>query len=108
MDSHGKLLRAMLTEGTKTDCKEAIRLIKSLWARYLIADSGCNTNAILEQAHGVQREYDEEMYKQRHHVKNTFLHLKCWRGIATRYAKHSLSFLATIYCKCIMIWVETF
>ncbi len=36
----------------------------------------------------VQRAYDRNLYKIRHLVENTFLHLKRWRGIATRYAKN--------------------
>jgi len=40
-----------------------------------------------------QRDYDEELYQLRHPVKNAFLHLKRWRGIATRYAKCSSSLL---------------
>jgi transposase len=39
-----------------------------------------------------QRSYDEDLYKLRHLVENTFLHLKRWRGIATRYAKNTASF----------------
>ena len=34
-----------------------------------------------------QRPYDKDRYKLRHLVENAFLHLKRWRGIATRYAK---------------------
>ena len=36
-----------------------------------------------------QRPYDEDLYKLRHLVENAFLHLKRWRGIATRYAKRA-------------------
>ena len=31
-----------------------------------------------------QRDYDNHLYRQRHLVENAFLHLKQWRGIATR------------------------
>ena len=34
------------------------------------------------------RDYDKRLYRQRHHVENAFLHLKGWRGIATRYANN--------------------
>ena len=37
----------------------------------------------------VLREYDRYLYKLRHLVENAFLHLKRWRGIATRYVKNS-------------------
>lgn len=52
----------------------------------------------------VQRDYDKELYKARHLVENAFLHLKRWRGIATRYAKNTSSFLAAIHIRCIALW----
>jgi transposase len=51
-----------------------------------------------------QRGYDEELYKLRHLVENAFLHLKRWRGIATRYAKRFSSFLAAVHIRCIALW----
>ena len=53
-----------------------------------------------------QRPYDENLYKIRHLVENTFLHLKRWRGIATRYAKNSASFLAAIQIRCTALWLN--
>lgn len=43
-----------------------------------------------------QRDYDKNIYRVRHLVENTFLHLKRWRGIATRYAKMVLAFAAAV------------
>jgi Transposase and inactivated derivatives len=51
-----------------------------------------------------QREYDEHLYKVRHLVENAFLHLKRWRGIATRYAKTTASFVAAVQIRCIALW----
>ena len=113
-------IRAIITQGTRADCKEAGRLIEGLLAEYLLADKGYDTNTILDQAaeQGMkavippkknrieQREYDEELYKLRHLVENAFLHLKRWRGIATRYAKNSASFLAAIHIRCIALWAN--
>ena len=48
--------------------------------------------------------YDKEIYKLRHLVENAFLHLKRWRGIATRYAKTTSSFLAAVQIRCIALW----
>ena len=45
-------------------------------------------------------------YKLRHLVENAFLHLKRWRGIATRYAKNSSSFLAAVPIRCIALWAS--
>ena len=113
-------IRAFITEGTAADCKQAGRLIKGLHAEHLLADKGYDSNAVLEQAEAqgmqpvippkrnrkVQREYDEELYKLRHLVENAFLHLKRWRGVATRYAKNSAPFLAAIHIRCIALWTD--
>ena len=40
-----------------------------------------------------KRDYDRALYKLRHLVENGFLEFKQWRGVATRYAKNSLSYL---------------
>ena len=54
----------------------------------------------------VQRQYDRALYKLRHLVENAFLYLKRWRGIATRYAKKSSSFLAAVQIRCIALWAQ--
>ncbi|MCI9165337.1 MAG: hypothetical protein HFF65_10470 [Oscillospiraceae bacterium] len=51
-----------------------------------------------------QREYDKYLYKLRHLAENCFLVLKCWRGIAARYAKTSDAFIAAVRIRCIAIW----
>lgn len=113
-------IRAIITEGTAADCTIAGLLIEGLSAEYLLADKGYDANAILEQsiAQGMQpvippkqnrkemRDYDKELYKLRHLVENAFLHLKRWRGIATRYAKSAASFLAAIHIRCIALWAN--
>lgn len=95
-------------------------MIEGITAEHLLADRGYDTNAILEQAEkqgmkavippkknrNVQREYDKELYRLRHLVENAFLHLKRWRGIATRYAKNTASFLAAVHIRCIALWAS--
>jgi transposase len=94
--------------------------MEGMVAECLIADRGYDSDAIVEQAmkQGMKpvipsrknrikpRPYDEYLYKLRHLVENTFLHLKRWRGIATRYAKNSASFLAAIQIRCIALWLN--
>ena len=89
-------------------------------AEALLADRGYDTDIIVNQARKAgmqvvippkrnrkgQREYDRDLYKLRHLVENAFLHLKRWRGIATRYAKHSVSFLAALQIPCVAIWLN--
>jgi len=113
-------VRVIITEGTRADCKEAIHLIQGISAENLLADRGYDTSEIVSYAvssgmnavipskrnRKEQREYDKYLYKIRHLVENAFLWLKRWRGIATRYAKNSASFLAAVQIRCIAIWLS--
>ena len=113
-------IRVIVTEGTRADCKEACNLIDGLSAQALLADRGYDTDEIIETAESasmkviipgkknrkIQRDYDKHLYKLRHLVENAFLHLKRWRGVATRYAKRSNSFLATVQIRCISLWIN--
>ena len=111
-------VRILVTKGTRADCKEAVHLIQGLSAQALLADRGYDTQEIIDHAlrsgmavvippkrnRKEQRDYDHYIYKLRHLVENAFLHLKRWRGIATRYAKNTASFLAAVQIRCIAIW----
>ena len=120
MDAQGLPVRVLITPGTTADCTPAGRLIEGLSADSLLADRGYDSNALIDQATNqnmapiippkknrlVQRPYDEELYKLRHLVENAFLHRKRWRGIATRYAKNTASFLAAVQIRCIAFWAR--
>ncbi|MBQ3170680.1 MAG: IS5/IS1182 family transposase, partial [Mailhella sp.] len=41
-------------------------------------------------------------------VENAFLKMKQWRGIATRYAKRTDSFLAAVQIRCISLWAKIY
>ena len=121
VDVHGMPLRALVTEGTTADCSQAGTLIEGVDAGALLADRAYDTNEILVYCHrqGIEpvipakrnrkepREYDCHLYRIRHRVENAFLHLKRWRGIATRYAKNTASFMAAIYIRCLALWSQT-
>jgi len=86
---------------------------------YLLADKAYDTNVILQAIKALgaeavippkknrkgQRWFDVEIYRLRHLVENAFLKLKKWRGIATRYAKNSDSFLAAVHIRCLTLWL---
>jgi transposase len=113
-------VRILVTAGTTADCKQAIALIDGFTSKYLLADRGYDTNELIARAlmQGMeivippksnrkkQREYDKHLYGMRYLVETCFLHLKRWRGIATRYAKSTASFLAAIQIRCIALWTE--
>lgn len=112
-------VRVAVTAGTTADCAQAIALIDGIAAQFLLADRGYDSNEIIEKAIGAgcevvippkknrknQRAYDKDIYRVRHLVENAFLHLKRWRGIATRYAKLLASFEAAVQIRCIALWL---
>lgn len=115
-------LRVIITAGTVADCTQAIPLIEGLDAEHLLADKGYDSDSIIDyaQEHAInpvippkknrktQRPCDYSLYRLRHLVENAFLHLKRWRGIATRYAKNTSSFLSAVHIRCIAIWLGIF
>jgi transposase len=92
-------------------------LMRGFDARAVMADRGYDTDAIVALVQGkgaeavipprkhrkVQRDYDLYLYRLRHLVENAFMRLKGWRGIATRYAKRTSSFLACVHIACMMM-----
>uniref|UniRef100_UPI001596DBA1 IS5 family transposase n=1 Tax=Candidatus Regiella insecticola TaxID=138073 RepID=UPI001596DBA1 len=120
VDAHGMPVRIFITSGTTADCQQAMNLIKGIAAEYLLADKGYDSDNIIKKAEEagmqivippkknrkIQREYDKALYKHRHLVENAFLHLKRWRGIATRYAKNTSSFLAAVQIRCLALWLK--
>ena len=112
-------VKVLIRGGNVADCTEACNLIDGIEAENLVADRGYDTNEIVEAATKAgmqavippkknrkeQRNYDRHIYKIRHLVENAFLHLKQWRGVATRYAKRSSSFLAIVQIRCLASWL---
>ena len=122
VDAYGMPVRVLITEGTRADCSQAEYLIERIDADYLLADKGYDSDKIIEKAKegGMtpvipprrsrinSRGYDKYLYKLRHLVENAFLKMKQWRGIATRYAKRTDSFLAAVQIRCIALWAKIY
>jgi putative transposase len=53
----------------------------------------------------IQRRYDREAYKRRHHVENFFQRLKRFRRIATRYEALTGTFLGMLSLASALLWV---
>jgi transposase len=52
------------------------------------------------------RDFDRELYKERHLIENFFCKLKQFRAIATRYDKTARNFLAAIHLAAATIWLN--
>ena len=122
VDEHGMPVRVLITEDTRADYSQAEHLIEGIEADYLLANKGYDSNKIIEKAKegGMtpvisprhirinSRDYDKYLHKLRYLVENTFLKMKHWRGIATRYATHSDSLLAAVQIRCISLWAKIY
>ena len=120
VDALGNPIRLLLTPGQASEYGQAEALIEGFACEAVLADKGYDVDAFIKLAvlagmsivippkcnRKAQREYDRDLYKLRHLVENAFLHLKQWRGIATRYAKNASSFLAAVHIRCIAIWAK--
>ncbi len=52
------------------------------------------------------REFDKDLYKERHLIESFFAKLKKFRAIATRYDKTARNFLAGIHLAATVIWLN--
>ena len=118
VDARGVPVRCVVTDGVTADCAKAGELVENVGARGLIADRAYDSNKIVKTAESldmkvvipprknrkIQRKYDKKEYKIRRLVENAFLHLKRWRGVATRYCKNLSSFLAAVQIRCLAVW----
>ncbi len=51
--------------------------------------------------------FDPDTYKERNTVERSYLRLKQWRGVATRYDKHARTFLGGVLLAATAIYVNT-
>ena len=115
-------VRLAVTEGAVADSSQALPLIQGIEAACLLADKSYDTNEIIAMARELgmdpvippkrnrreQRDYDQALYRLRHLVENGFLEFKQWRGVATRYAKRTASYLAICQLRAVMVWSNVF
>jgi len=120
VDAHGMPVRILVAKGATADCEQAEKLIDGIDAKVLLADRGYDSDAIVDKAEATgmqavipprknrkeQRKYDEVLYKLRHFVENAFMEPKRWRGVATRHAKRTASFLAAVQIRCLSAWAK--
>ncbi|WP_238580128.1 transposase [Treponema endosymbiont of Eucomonympha sp.] len=98
--------------GTVVDCSQAPLLMDGLETEAFLADKAYDANELLgmlKEADMVavppvksrkgQRAYSHELYRTRHVIENVFRALKRRRGIATRCAKLTASFVRRHSCQ---------
>ncbi|WP_306701028.1 transposase [Treponema endosymbiont of Eucomonympha sp.] len=119
VDEYGIPASGIVTSGTIADCNQAPLLMEDLEAEAFLADKAYDTNELLDmlkeadiaavippvKSRKEQRAYNHELYRARHVIENVFRALKRRRGIATRYAKLTASFIAAIHVRCLFLYL---
>ena len=121
VDALGNPVGFFLTGGQAHDLLGADHLLPTMNADMLIADKAFDADErVIEplSAAGkavvipskanrkVPRDYDRELYKERHLIENFFAKLKQFRAIATRYDKTARNFLAAVHLAAAVIWLN--
>lgn len=121
VDALGNPTGFHLTGGEAHDLVGADHLLPEMQAETLLADkafdaderviqplaAGGKTAVIPSRANRKSpREYDRDLYRERHLIENFFAKLKQFRAIATRYDKTARNFLAAVYMAATAIWLN--
>jgi transposase len=112
VDALGNPLAFFLTPGQAHDLEGADALLPHMKADTLLADKAFDADErVIEpllaigktpvippkSSRKTPREFDKELYKDRHLIENFVCKLKQFRAIATRYDKTARNFLAAIH-----------
>jgi transposase len=121
VDTCGRPTKFLLTAGQAHDLNGADAFLPGLRANFLLADRtfdadervikplrAAGITAVIppKATRSNPRDYDRDIYKERHFVENFFCKLKQFRAIATRYDKRALNFLAGVYAAAIFVWLN--
>jgi len=122
VDGLGNSLHFLLSPGTRNDIVYAQALLEpfDLNGKKVLADMGYDQEklcAYIRQQGGdpvipsristrIQREIDEDEYRERHLVENLFQKLKNHRRFATRYDKLDSHFAAVVSLACMLSWLR--
>ena len=121
VDGLGNPLHFLLSPGTRNDIVYAQEMLEpfELRGKKVLADMGYDQEALCEYirqrggepiipsrvTNRIQRDIDEDEYRERHLVENLFQKLKNHRRFATRYEKRDIYFAAVAYLAFILIWL---
>ena len=117
-DGHGRPVRFIVTAGQRHDSTQAKALLTGLRARYVIADKGYDSQALIEYigrqgatpvippraGRRAPRPYDRTLYKHRNWIERSFNRLKHCRRLATRYDRKTAHFLAFLHLAAFALW----
>ena len=119
-DALGNALRFILTGGNRNDMTPAEALIENLFADYVLADKGYDSDAfvlklsesgaevvVASRVNGKElREIDEHLYKERHLIECCIGKLKHFRRVFSRFDKLAKNYLSFVYFASTIVWLR--
>jgi len=121
VDGLGNPLHFMLSPGTRNDIVYAQEMLEpfDLNNKKVLADMGYDQEAFCEHirlrggepvipsriSNRIQRDIDEDEYKERYLVENLFQKLKNNRRFSTRYEKLDILFASVVCLSFILVWL---
>lgn len=113
-------MKFILTGGEKSDFLHACPLLENQQADAVLADKGYDADYIVtyieamgaevvippKSNRNTQRSYDVVLYKERNIIERMFNKMKHFRGVATRYSKTAVSYLAFVQLAAILLWLK--
>jgi transposase len=120
-DSHGNPLCFEITGGQVHDIQVATKLIDQVQGEFLIADKGYDSEAIRDYARSKNmipiipkksnsknpdKNFDLQLYRNRHVIENLFAKLKHYKSIAMRADKLARNFKAIVTFVCTFLWLK--
>lgn len=119
-DALGNAIRFILTGGERNDITQAEALIENLFADYVLADKGYDSEAFVLKlkASGAEvvipsrinrnqpRVIDEHLYKERHLIECCIGKLKHFRRVFSRFDKLAKNYLSFVYFASTIIWLR--
>ena len=120
VDALGNPLRILLTAGQAHEAPHARALLEGYQTQFVLADKAYDAEPILltitkmgaeaivppRSNRKVQREYDQELYKERHLVECFIGKLKHYRRCFSRFDKLARNFLSFLHFASTLIWLR--
>lgn len=120
VDGLGNPLEFILTPGHRNDITQAEKLTENMSHTVVIADKGYDSNAFIEHLSRISctpvipprknrkapRDYDEELYRERHLIECFFGKIKHFRRIFSRFEKSALVYTAFLCFVGALIWLR--
>ena len=120
VDALGNPLKFILSPGQQHDIKAGVPLIEGVTGADVLADKGYDDDKLIDviESQGCRavipprknrketRDYDEDVYKERHLIECFFGKIKYFRRVFSRFDKTAQAYMAFLNVASIFIWLR--